>query len=118
RGRHPGKGGTRPQAQAGGHEGFEARHENRIGEEDGEGRAGQAGRQDREEGHEAGGEEVLTGRAGAAAARIAESVDRWTSSSLPCACSGLPARPRSSGAAVRATPRARAMPAPCTCWWW
>src|SRR3546814_3672808 len=69
-----------------------------------EGNTEKANGHDREEDLETGGEEVLTNHAGAPAARRAESIGRWTSSSPPCACSGSPAKSGSSGIVAQATP--------------
>src|SRR3546814_70452 len=119
-GPHPQQGGHRPQAQAGGNEdGREIRAGEKSRETGGEeGNAEKANGHDREEDLETGGEEVLTNHAGAPAARHAESIGRWTSSSPPCACSGSPAKSGSSGIVAQATPHASATPAPCACWWW
>src|SRR3546814_12756897 len=104
--------------QAGGNEdGRESRAGEKSRETGGEeGNTEKANGHDREEDLETGGEEVLTNHAGAPAARRAESIGRWTSSSPPCACSGSPAKSGSSGIVAQATPHASAPTAPCAGW--
>src|SRR3546814_11677296 len=78
-----------------------------------EGNTEKANGHDREEDLETGGEEVLTNHAGAPAARRAESIGRWTSSSPPCACYGSPAKSGSSGIVAPARSEERRVGTKC-----